>query len=495
MSWLTLLPALIAIVVVFWRKEVIIALGAALFTAVLLLQLQQAQLGPLLPLDTLVASIEVIVTTVADEGNARLLLFALLVGALMAYMRDSGGVSALVQRLIHAGVAKNARQSRFLAFFTGIIIFIESNLSVLTAGFLTRGLFDKFKLSRAELAYIVDSTSAPICILILLNGWGAFILGLLGHYQLGISSVDVMLGSIALNFYPILTLLLVLFTVITGKHFGPMRYARVYTHNDTPSHGTNVHHAIAVHHDSDVAQVHTTTATPSAAQPTPAQDQLQGKVRYMLLPLFTMIISMIGVMLWTGNGDLTAGSGSKAVLYATAAACLMSYVLLTIDKRFSHQQLVDIGFKGMSELLGLVSILLLAIALGSALKSLGTGAFIAQLVSDSLPLWLIPAMLFLAGALISFTTGTSWGTFAILIPIGMPLVAALELPPALLLAAILGGGVFGDHCSPISDTTAVSAVAAGCDLLEHVQTQLPYALCCAALSLIGYLVVGWVWLA
>lgn len=487
MSWLTLLPALVAIVVVFWRKEVIIALGAALFTAVLLLQLQQSQLSISLPLNAAVASIEVVVDTVTDAGNARLLLFALLVGALMAYMRDSGGVSALVTRLINAGVAKNARQSRLLAFFTGIIIFIESNLSVLTAGFLTRGLFDKFKLSRAELAYIVDSTSAPVCILILLNGWGAFILGLLGHYDLGISSVDVMLGSIALNFYPILTLLLVFFTIMTGKHIGPMRSARVYSHVEP----INV-----TEQPAGTDHTHQDGSTPTLQNHVqPQQDQRQGKVRYMILPLLTMILSMVGVMLWTGNGDLTAGSGSKAVLYATAAACVMSYILLTIDKRFTHQQLVDIGFKGMSELLGLVTILLLAIALGSALKTLGTGTFIAQLVSQSLPLWLIPAMLFLAGALISFTTGTSWGTFAILIPIGMPLVTALDLPPALLLAAILGGGVFGDHCSPISDTTAVSAVAAGCDLLEHVQTQLPYALFCALLSLIGYLLVGWFWLA
>jgi Na+/H+ antiporter NhaC len=199
---------------------------------------------------------------------------------------------------------------------------------------------------------------------------------------------------------------------------------------------------------------------------------------------------MVGFMYWTGQGDLTAGSGSKSVLYATALACVVAYLLLAVDKKFSHQQLVDIGYKGMSELLSLVTILLLAIALGASMKSLGTGSFIASLLAQSLPLMLLPAMLFLAGALISFTTGTSWGTFALLIPIGMPLVVELQLPPALILAAILGGGIFGDHCSPISDTTAVSSVAAGCDLLEHVRTQLPYALFCAALSLVGYLLLG-----
>jgi tetracycline resistance efflux pump len=170
---------------------------------------------------------------------------------------------------------------------------------------------------------------------------------------------------------------------------------------------------------------------------------------------------------------------------------LVAYLLLAWDKHFNHQQLVDIGYKGMSELLSLVTILLLAMALGASLKTLGTGSYISGLVAGSMPLFLIPAAIFLAGALISFTTGTSWGTFAILIPIGMPLVIDLNLPPALILAAILGGGVFGDHCSPISDTTAVSAVAAGCDLLDHVKTQLPYALFCAALSLIAYLVMGW----
>jgi Na+/H+ antiporter NhaC len=137
-----------------------------------------------------------------------------------------------------------------------------------------------------------------------------------------------------------------------------------------------------------------------------------------------------------------------------------------------------------------VVIVLLALALGQSLKDLGTGTYIAGLVSGNLPVFLIPAMLFLAGALISFSTGTSWGTFAILIPLGMPLAVTLDLSPPLLLAAILGGGVFGDHCSPISDTTAVSAIASGCDLLEHVRTQLPYALVAGMIAFVMYLVAG-----
>ena len=199
---------------------------------------------------------------------------------------------------------------------------------------------------------------------------------------------------------------------------------------------------------------------------------------------------MLGFMLLTGNGQLVQGSGSKSVLYATALSCVVVYCMMLLSKRFAHQQLVDIGFKGISELLPLVTIVLLSLALGSSLKLLGTGTFIASIVDQNLPQVLIPALLFLAGALISFTTGTSWGTFAILIPIGMPMVTLLGLPPQLVLAAILSGGVFGDHCSPISDSTAVSSVAAGCDLLEHVKTQLPYALVCGAIALLSFVIAG-----
>jgi Na+/H+ antiporter NhaC len=164
--------------------------------------------------------------------------------------------------------------------------------------------------------------------------------------------------------------------------------------------------------------------------------------------------------------------------------------MMLASGKFSHKTLVKTGFEGMGELLPLVTIVLFSLALGSSLKDLGTGIFIAGLVGEYLPMVLIVPMLFLAGALISFSTGTSWGTFAILIPIGVPLIQSLGLPPSLVLAAILGGGIFGDHCSPISDTTAVSAIASGCDLLEHVRTQLPYALVAGAITLMMYVVAG-----
>ncbi|MCG9769795.1 sodium:proton antiporter [Pseudoalteromonas piscicida] len=440
MAWYSILPPLIAIAVVFWRKEVIIALILALVSSELLLALHGQQ--PLIA-GTFVGSIERVIEVATSAGNSRILIFSIVIGALLAYIRESGGVAATVNMLLNRGVAKSKRQVGLLTMFTGTAVFIESNMSVLTSGIVARGLFDKFKMSRARLAYIIDSTSAPVCILILLNGWGAYVLGLLSNYELEQSAVSILWGSVAFNFYAIIALLIVLYTIVFDKVHGPMRAAEQELK----------------HHTAEIS------SGPSAT-----------KSRYMLIPLITLIVSMIGFMFWTGDGVLANGSGSKSVLYATILASTVAYLLLLTGKRFSHHELMDVGFKGMGELLPLVSIVLLSLTLGASLKELGTGTFVASLVGDYLPIYLIVPVLFITGAIMSFTTGTSWGTFAILIPIGVPLIQALGLPPSLVLGAILSGGIFGDHCSPISDTSAVSALASGCDLLTHVKTQLPYAL-------------------
>ena len=452
MDWISVIPPIVAIIVVLWRKEVIIALLLAIFSAELL----QLAFSWQAPLPATLNTIERIVGVFGDAGNARLLIFSLMIGALLAYIRMSGGVAALVAIIVNRGVARNGRQAALLTSAVGGVIFVESNLSVLTAGILSRGLFDRFGMSRAKLAYIIDSTSAPVCILILLNGWGAFVLVLLNAYELGATSATVLWGSVAFNFYALVTLLIVFLTAASGRYFGPLARSKANEQEEKDA-GDSIK---------------------------------ETRARYMLVPLSVMIFGMLAFMYWTGNGDLANGSGSKSVLYATTLATIVAYLQMLLSGQFSHIRLVKIGFDGMGELLPLVAIVLLALALGQSLGDLGTGAYIAKIVGGNLPTFLIPAMLFLAGALISFSTGTSWGTFAILVPLGMPLAIALDLPPSLLLGAILGGGVFGDHCSPISDTTAVSAIASGCDLLEHVRTQLPYALIGGAIALLMYVVAG-----
>jgi Na+/H+ antiporter NhaC len=453
MHWYSILPPIIAIIIAFWRKEVILALLAAILSAEYLLAYQNKTE---VFFSGTIGSVERVIEIVTSAGNSRILLFSVLIGAMLAYMRYSGGVAATVEMLINKGVAKSKKQVGLLTMFTGIVVFIESNLSVLASGILARGLFDKFNMSRARLAYVIDSTSAPICILILLNGWGAFILALLSNYEFEQSAVSVLWGTVPLNFYAIIALALVLYTILADKVHGPMKEAEK---NLIKLEGEQI-------------------VIPAS------------KARFMILPLASMILSMIGFMLWTGNGDLANGNGSKSVLYATLLACFVAYILLLSSKQYTHKELVDTGFKGMGEILPLVTIVLFSLTLGASLKELGTGVFVAGMVGDYLPISLIVPVLFLAGAMMSFSTGTSWGTFAILIPIGVPLIQTLGLPPSLVIAAILGGGVFGDHCSPISDTTAVSSIASGCDLLTHVRTQMPYALLGGGLALVGYFIAS-----
>ncbi|WP_057832858.1 Na+/H+ antiporter NhaC family protein [Colwellia sp. TT2012] len=497
MEWLSVLPPLVAIIIVIWKKEVILALLAAVFSAELLLASQQHSN---IIFYAFIGFIERIISVVSSAGNARILIFSLLIGALLAYIRDSGGVSATVEKLVNKGIAKSKRQVGALTMFTGMVIFIESNLSVLTAGILSRDLFDKFKMSRARLAYIIDSTSAPVCILVLLNGWGAYVLALLNNYDLGQSSVSILWGSVAFNFYAIITLLLVLYTVVTDKVHGPMKEIELALNADEQSNkspdASELVAESAMLESTKQEQAHYSTVAPALPQQSLSKEMLQEsivpatKARFMLVPLLSMILAMFFFMYWSGDGDITQGSGSKSVLYATCFALAVSYSLLRFYKRFQHQELIDIGFKGIGELLPLVTIVLMSLTLGASLKELGTGFFIAGIVGEYLPLVLVVPMLFLAGAVISFSTGTSWGTFAILIPIGVPLIQALGLPPSLVIAAILGGGIFGDHCSPISDTTCVSAIASGCDLLEHVKTQMPYALFAGALTLVAYIIAS-----
>jgi tetracycline resistance efflux pump len=495
MEWLSVLPPLVAIIIVVWKKEVILALLSAVFTSELILASQNHSNAIF---HAFIGFVERIISVVSSGGNARILIFSLLIGALLAYVRDSGGVTATVDKLVNNGIAKSKRQVGALTMFTGMVIFIESNLSVLTAGILSRDLFDKFKMSRARLAYIIDSTSAPVCILVLLNGWGAYVLALLNNYELGQSSVSILWGSVAFNFYAIIALLMVFYTVVTDRVHGPMKAVERALNTESKASKKLAASELtspSLLQETSTSQ-HSTVSQEIAPQETLSQAILHEtmvpatKARFMLVPLLSMIFGMFFFMYWSGHGDITQGSGSKSVLYATCLALAVSYFLLRFSKRFEHKELVAIGFKGIAELLPLVTIVLLSLTLGASLKELGTGYFIAGIVGDYLPLILVVPMLFLAGAVISFSTGTSWGTFAILIPIGVPLIQALGLPPSLVIAAILGGGIFGDHCSPISDTTAVSAIASGCDLLEHVKTQMPYALFGGAVTLVAYIIAS-----
>ncbi len=441
MDWLVILPPLVAVLVAVWKREVLLALVVALFTA------EFINTG-FNPLSAFLASVNRMTAVFTSSGNTEILLFSLIIGALLALMRNSGGVNAFVDYLLAKNIARTPRSTGILTTLLGIVIFIESYLSVLASGIFAQNLFDRFNMSRARLAYIIDSTSSPVSVLILLNGWGAYILGLLDGYGLE-NPLAVMVASIPLNFYALITLVIVFYTCWSNRVF----------------------FALAGHEAS------------SPRQEAPSSEHDGGKVSYFLVPITVLIGSFLGFMLYTGQGSLIAGSGSSSVLYAVLLAIATAVILLLRDDRYTLKSLTETSYRGMSELLPVVSIILLAFALGASMQALGTGPFIAGLISQALPFWLIAPVVFITAGIISFTTGTSWGTFGILIPVAIPIALTTDLSPSLLLAAVLGGGVFGDHCSPISDSTVLASLAAGCEHLEHVRTQLPYALLGAALSL------------
>src|SRR5690625_724318 len=260
-DWIVIVPPVAAIVIALWRKEVIISLLAALF-------LSEWMIASFYPGAAFMHLLERIVAVFENPSNTSVLLFSLMVGVLIEYIKTSGGVSALVQRLSQIGLTKTPRQASMLTTITGVCIFIETNLSILTAGILSRGLFDKFDMSRERLAYFVDSTCAPVAVLILLNGWGAYLLGLIGNYEIE-HPVSVLAATVPLNFYALLTLAVVFYTAFTGKVYGPMK--RMETH------GTKT--------DQD------DTEPPSRA-------------RYMLIPLGIMIGGIIFFLWLTGDGNI-----------------------------------------------------------------------------------------------------------------------------------------------------------------------------------------------
>ncbi|MEO1040865.1 MAG: Na+/H+ antiporter NhaC family protein [Pseudomonadota bacterium] len=445
MDILTLTPPIAALALAFATRNVVLSLLFGLALSETLILKGHVLLAFPQILDRVIGVLN-------SPGGAAIILFCLLVGALIALMRESGGIAATVERLISSGAASTPRRASLATAFAGVVLFIETNISLLTSGILGRPLFDRLEMSRERLAYIIDSTCAPISVLILVNGWGAYALGLVSPY-VGDDAVRVVAGSIPLNFYALGTLVLVAFTAWTGRVFGPLQ---------TVSSRGSIS-------DADI-------------KPTNAA--------YMLVPAVILVFGTLGFMLWTGGGDLFEGDGARSVLLAVSLAVTVLLLMLMGSKQFERGQATNVAFAGIADLLPATTVILLALTLGGSLRELGTGDFIASMATAFPGAFAFPAIIFLAAAGTSFAVGTSWGTYGILIPVAMPLALGADIPPSLMLAAVLGGGVFGDHASPISDTTLIASLSAGCDHIDHVRTQLPYALVAAAAASVLYLIAG-----
>lgn len=457
----SILPPLLAIFLSIRTRQVIPSLLAGLLLGWIIANQWNIFEGSL-------GMIEGLVDVFKSAGNTRTVLFTLLIGSLVHLIQLSGGVNGFI-RSIRASIERSPRPKsklQVMAGVTGFLIFIESNISILAVGALFRPLFDKYGIPRVKLAYLADSSSAPSCILFPVNAWGAYIIGLLAVYET-IPGFQTLILSIPFNFYPILTLLMVLGLSITNKSYGPMR------------------------------------SFPDKEMGEDSADVNEGKAINMLLPLGIMIFSMPVFLIYTGFDTSFQGgfvdrvwayignaSGSSAVLYSVTLALMVTAIFYGIQRIVSFTSFIDHSLKGMNEMLSMAILMVLAFALGDLCKVLGTGEYVAGISASWLSPELAPALLFLTSCLIAFATGTSWGTFAIMISIAMPLAISLNLNIPLALGAVLGGGVFGDHCSPISDTTLISSLASEVNHIDHVRTQLPYAVVTGLISLLLYVIVG-----
>lgn len=455
-NWTALLPPLVAIGLALLTRQAYLALFSGVWLGCFLL-------GGDGVLASLAAAIDTSLAVLASPGDARVIVFTLVIGAFVLTLEKSGGVGGFVQLLERRRWVTSARRAQWMAWLIGVLIFIESNITMLVAGTVSRPLFDRFRIAREKLAYLIDSTSAPVCMLVPLNAWGAFNLGLLEGLAVD-EPLRVLLLAIPLNLYALTAVALAAYTIARDFNPGPMAEAQRQA---------AAGECAAVRADREIIRV---AGAPNAWN--------------MLLPVACLVIAMPAFLLVTGEGDLFAGSGSTSVLWASLLALALVSAMVLWQGRMGLDALTRTWMRGAGDMLPIAIVLLLALALGSVSRALGTGDYVAGWVGDALPLVLLPLALFLVSGLIAFAMGSSWGTFSIMLPIAVPVAAAMGVEPALLVAAVLSGGIFGDHASPISDTTIVASLASGSDHLAHVSTQLPYALLAGGISAAGFVLAG-----
>jgi Na+/H+ antiporter NhaC len=471
MDFLVLLPPLLAIGLALWTREVYLSLFAGLWVGATLL----AGGNPILGLRELG---DQLVAVFADAGNTRVVFFCVLVGSLIALVQASGGVEGFIRWAQARGWGTTRRGAELLAWTIGMVIFVESSITSLTVGAVSRSFFEKLRLPREKLAYYCDATSAPVCMMLPLNGWGAYILGLLAAQGISDSmGVRLLASSLIFNFYSWFTILFSLLLAITGWRFGAMRRAE----ERAAASGLTIREGGRPMMADEVAGL---APVPNAPF----------HLRDLAIPILTMV-AMIFVGLWiTGDGDLMGGSGSTAVLWAVSfgiGAAMLVYSIPRNGKRvMTPIEATGLILKGASGLLPVTILIVFAFALGQVSRELEMGPYLVGLIGAGGPAWWLPSAIFIVGCLISFTLGSSWSAFAIMIPIALPLADGLGVSPALMLGAVLAGGVFGDHASPLSDTSIISSMAAASDHIDHVNTQLPYALLVAVLSLAAFVAAG-----
>ncbi len=473
MDWIVLLPPVVAIGLAMWTRQIYLSLFAGLWLGTTIL----AGGNPVLGLRELADQIVTVFTT---ESNARILVFCLLVGGLVALVQASGGVQGFIKWARARGWGESRRGAELLAWGIGMVIFVESNISSLTVGAVSRPLFDRLNLPREKLAYYCDATCAPVCMSIPLNGWGAFVLGLVGAQELSQNAVAVLAEAVLFNFFALFAIGFSLMLALTGWGFGAMRRAEKRAVDTGQVLRPDAQPMI----EDDVARIE-------------PPEHVTPQARNLLLPVAVMVAMIFVGLYVTGGGNLMEGSGSTAVLWAVGTALGAALLLYAIPRLLRKGRAplslgtsMDWVVKGASGLVPVTLLLVLAFALGQVSQALEMGDYVVQVVGEQGPAWWMPVLVFAVTSFVAFTLGSSWTAFAILIPVVMPLAVEVALPSSLMLGAVLSGGIFGDHTSPLSDTSIISSMAAASDHVDHVNTQMPYALVQAGLAAAAFVVAG-----
>lgn len=466
---LALLPALVMITMVIITRKVLISLGVGIILAALI----HEGFNPIDASYYIWQSFFGIVTDI--HWYLPILAFVVLIGSITAVISLSGGVKAFASWAVSK--VKTPVAAQLLTWVLGIIIMIDDYFNALVIGEVSKPITDQYGISRAKLSYLIDSTSAPVVILMPFSTWGAYIIGLIGALfiesgytvQSGFSGF---VSAIPYQFYPITTLIMVFLVVRFGLEFGPMKRFDngAILGNDT-----------------------------SKVEAEEEQVEIEGRRAthwHLILPILLLVVMTFVMMLVKANFNVSAIMEQEItipLLVGGISAFLLALIMALLDRSIHPKSILTDALKGSWAMAkSAVVILILAWMVSNAIQDLGTGDLIAEVVVDAnLTPSLLPLILFVIAGAMAFSTGTSWGSFGILLPIAIPIAMSTDITfmPA-IIAAVLGGAVFGDHASPVSDTTVLSATGARSKLHAHFISQLPYALISASIAAIGYLIYG-----
>ena len=466
-TWWSLVPPLLAIVLALVTKEVYsslfigVAMGALLYTG-------------FHPWNAFVAFFDIM----KNSMNLNILIFDVLLGMIIVLMSKSGGSAAYGK---WAGTKIKSKKSAMLATTgLGVLIFVDDYFNCLTVGSVMRPVTDRFKVSRAKLAYIIDATAAPVCIIAPISSWAAAVNSYVPE-DAGISGFQLFLRTIPYNLYAILTLLMVFTVILSGLDFGLMK-----KHEKNAANGDLF-----------------TSGGEEFDQVKEEEISSNGKVIDLVLPVLVLIVTAIGAMIYTGflggaTDVVTAFAGCDAetsLIFATLITVMFMLVLYLPRKVITFKGFMDSFVEGFKMMIPAIGILIFAWSLKGMGDALEIASFVEKLVgSNASASVLLPAILFLVAIFLSFSTGTSLGTFAILVPIAIAMFPGTDNMQMMIIAvaSVLSGAVCGDHVSPISDTTVMSSAGAQSNHINHVTTQMQYAVVVAVVSAIGYVIAGFV---